>query len=226
LAYFFREHREKKGAVLLSVVLDRLIGLFVLIPFTLLVVVTRYDWLSQTPIAHALLWFLIGFIGCMSAVIGAAILLSRFHLAGRLPGWMPGRGGLARLAEALAAMGRAWKQTAMTFALSFPVFFCVFGTFYCAARAFGAGVSLVDISSIMPVVIVVTSFPISFSGLGVREQLFKDLLGSLAHVPGQIAVLISLTGFLIDVCWSLVGAVLYLGYGGQPARSKNVSAPT
>jgi hypothetical protein len=122
---------------------------------------------------------------------------------------MPGRAQLVRFVEAYHLFGHAWPQTLLGLALSAPVMFTFFATWWCAARAFGANVSLADIFSIMPVITVITSFPISISGLGVREELFKNLLGDLAHVPGEIAVLISLTGFTIYVFWSLVGAVIY-----------------
>ena len=83
-------------------------------------------------------------------------------------------------------------------------------------EAFSAHVSLVDIFSIMPIVTVVTSLPISVSGIGVREQLFKNLLGDLTGTAAEVAVLISLVGFLSYVCWSLVGAVIWLV--SKPAR--------
>ena len=62
----------------------------------------------------------------------------------------------------------------------------------------------------MPIVTFVTSLPVSISGLGLREEMFKNLLGDLSHVTGDVAVLVSLTGFLIYVVWSIIGAGAYL----------------
>lgn len=211
-AYLVNEQRAKKGAVILTVIADRLIGLLVMIPFTFIIVTVRYTWLSQTPIAKGLLWFLIIFMACSTLVMAAACVISRFRLVHRLPRTMPCRERVVRLAEACDLFGKARWEMLVCYALSFPVFFCVFGAFYCGARAYHANVSLLDMSSIMPVVIIVTSFPISFSGMGVREQLFQNLLGDLAHISGEIAVLISLAGFLMYVFWGLVGAVVYLFY--------------
>ena len=41
----------------------------------------------------------------------------------------------------------------------------------------------------------------------------QELLGDLAGVPGEIAVLISLVGFLSYVFWGMVGAVIYVCSG-------------
>ena len=217
--YLAREFDRQKAAVFLTVAVDRLIGLFILVPFALVVAVVRYRWLSQTTGARTLLWLLIAFMAGAVVVIGASFAIAGFALIDKLPARFPGRARLLRFVEAYELFGRAWPQTLLGLALSAPILFTFFATWWCAARAFGADASLADIFSIMPVVTVITSFPISFSGLGVREELFKNLLGDLAHVPGEIAVLISLTGFAIYVFWSLVGAAIYACSPPIPARS-------
>ncbi len=64
--------------------------------------------------------------------------------------------------------------------------------------------------SIMPLVNTVTSVPVSFGGAGVRETLFQQLLGNLAHVPAAIAALSASLGFAIQASWGLLGAAVYL----------------
>jgi uncharacterized protein (TIRG00374 family) len=209
--YLSREYHMQKGAVFLTVVMDRLIGLVVLVVFALVISVWRYEWLSQTPLAAALLWFLIVF-----AVVSAIVLVGSFAVSGtgvmeKLPEKFPAREKLLRLAAAYNLFSRAWKETLLALALSVPVLFTFFGVFYCAARAFASSASLWDICSVMPVITVVTSFPISVGGLGVREKLFQELLGDLAGVPADVAVLVSLTGFTIYLFWSLIGALFYVG---------------
>jgi len=210
--YLAGEFPSKKGAVILSVIADRLIGLLVLIPYTFLIVALRHDWLSQTPVTSGLLWFLITFTICWTVVAVILFFVSLFNLVQKLPGRMPWREKLVNFSYACSLFGRAKLEMLTCVALSIPVLFAVFGTFYCAAQAYHAGVSTGDICSIMPVVIVITSFPVSFSGVGIREQLFQTLLGDLAGVPAEIAVLISLAGFSIYVVWSLVGAGCYFLY--------------
>lgn len=206
--YLTKTHR--KTAVFLSLVADRLIGLVVLIVFTLVLVCFRWEWLSQTPVAASLLYFLMIFTICSSLVLGASVVVTRFGWLQWLPKRTPGRAKILEIGAAYNLFSHHWKSSLIALALSVHVLFTYFGTFYCAARAFDAPLSLADVSSIMPVVTVISSVPISFSGLGVREQLFQTLLGDLGGLDGELSVLISLTGFLIYVVWSLVGAVIYL----------------
>jgi glycosyltransferase 2 family protein len=73
-----------------------------------------------------------------------------------------------------------------------------------------ASLSVTDILSIMPLVNTVTALPISFGGVGVRETLFQELLGNLAHVPPAIAAVSASLGFAIQASWGLLGAVVFL----------------
>lgn len=215
-AYLCADHEVKKAGVILSVIVDRLIGMLVLVPFGVAIVLVRYQWFQQTHSARALFWFLVAFMIVMTVFFAFAITVTRLGGDDKLPAWVMRRKSLVQVIKACGLFGRSWREFLIAYGLSVPVLFGTFITFYCSARAFGADVSLMDILSIMPIVTVVTSFPISFAGIGVREGLFKQLLGDLAGIPASVAVLISLAGFLSYVSWSLVGAVIYVFF--KPAR--------
>ncbi len=175
--------------------------------------------MSQTPAARGLLYVLIVFaVGCV-VFITCSFAVARTGLIRRLPARAPGREKMLELAAAYNLFTTAWGHSLVAILLSFPVLFTFFGTFFCAARAFRAAISLPDMFSIMPVVTVVSSLPVSVSGLGVREEMFKQLLGDLAHIPAEQAVLISLTGFLIYVFWSLFGGAAYLWSRPEPGEA-------
>lgn len=209
-AYLCAENTQKKAGVILSVVIDRLIGMLVLIPFSLVVVVARYSWFRQTASASALLWLLILFLAGMTAFLGFAIIITRLGAANRLPGWIARRDSIMNVIRACAMFASSWRDFFYAVLLSVPVLFGVFLTFYCASRAFGAQVSLWDMFSIMPIVVVATSLPITVSGIGLREGIFKQLLGDLTGTPAEVAIVISLAGFVAYVVWSLLGAAMYL----------------
>ena len=57
-----------------------------------------------------------------------------------------------------------------------------------------------------------TALPISVGGAGLREALFIKILSGLYSTPESIATLISLSGFMMSVFWSLVGGAIYLLY--------------
>lgn len=79
----------------------------------------------------------------------------------------------------------------------------------------------------MPIVDVITTLPISISGLGLRESLFESFLEQLAGVPSEVGVLISLLGFGFSVFWNLLGGVLFPFYRpisceGEPESFRQV----
>jgi hypothetical protein len=66
--------------------------------------------------------------------------------------------------------------------------------------------------SIMPIVTIIISLPITPSGVGFRESLIEILLRDLCGVPTQLGVLVSLLGFAFFVLFGLIGGVAYLFY--------------
>ena len=60
----------------------------------------------------------------------------------------------------------------------------------------------------MPVVDTLVAIPITLFGIGLRETLFQELLGTIYSVPGGAAALISLGGFGLQATVSLLGGLL------------------
>ena len=129
----------------------------------------------------------------MTAFFATAITITRLGATFRLPRWLAKRESWMRVIEACGLFGKLWRESCLAYLLSVPVLFGTFLSFYCAARGFGAAVSLMDILWIMsPSSPSSRQLPISFSGIGVREQLFKTFLADLTGIPAEVAVLISL----------------------------------
>jgi uncharacterized membrane protein YbhN (UPF0104 family) len=116
-------------------------------------------------------------------------------------------------------IGRFFNQfllggVAMAFAFPITIiaYLAYYTSFYCAGESLrlGHAASLADILSIMPLVDTIISVPISLGGIGVRETLFQELLGKLAHVPQALAAFTASLGFAIQACWGLLGAAVFL----------------
>ena len=125
------------------------------------------------------------------------------------------RGKIVELSTAFSTYARDPKVLAWTFGLSVLAHLCIFFSFYFAARAFGAfpGINgMIEILSVLPIILTIASLPISLSGVGVREQLFQNVLSGMFGTPEGLAVMISITGFLFVVFWGLVGGCVYLVY--------------
>ena len=163
--------------------------------------VTRYGIATATVILGGSIGFIL-----------VAWLTGRFELATRLPHWLPARDKIAEAAGAFVEYARAGKSVGMAFLLSIPAHLRMFSTFWFGAKAFAAGLSLLSIYCVMPIVATVTALPISVGGAGLREGLFIKILGSLYATPEPIATLVSLSGFMMQVFWSLIGGAIYLAY--------------
>jgi glycosyltransferase 2 family protein len=212
LYYLMREFPDKKKEAILTVVMDRLIGMAALVLTATLTTTLRWQWLQRTPQATVLLYVLTGMlIGFVIATAGS-FAVTGFKLLNRLPEQFPFRDRLVEASEAYHLFGKGKKSLLFAFLLSFPVLFSFYGAFYCTARALGASVSFFDMCTIMPIVTSIISLPITPGGIGFRESLLEILLQDLAGVPNQVGVLISLLGFAYFVLFGIAGGITYLFY--------------
>ncbi|MEI6035317.1 MAG: lysylphosphatidylglycerol synthase transmembrane domain-containing protein [Verrucomicrobiae bacterium] len=214
--FIMREAPDKKAGALLSVFIDRVVGVLALAAVSAAVILARWDDLWNSAPMGILTVALI--LGGSLGFIAAAWMVDRLHLAARLPRWLPMHAKIAEAAAAFSMYAKAGRAVGAAFLLSLPAHLLMFSTFYFGARAFSAGLGVLSIYCVMPIVATVTALPISVGGAGVREGLFISLLGALYKTPEAIAMTISISGFLMVVFWSLVGGVVYLLYrSGAPA---------
>ncbi|PAZ02618.1 MAG: hypothetical protein CAK85_00330 [Spartobacteria bacterium AMD-G5] len=207
-----REAPDKKAGALLSVFIDRVVGVLALAAVSAVVILLRWQDLMAHEVTRygvATAALILG--GSMGFVV-VAWLAGRFHLAAKLPRWLPAHDKLVEAAGAFVEYARAGGSVGKAFLLSIPAHLLMFSTFWFGAKAFGAGLNLLSIYCVMPIVATVTALPISIGGAGLREGLFIQILGALYATPESIATLVSLSGFMMQVFWSLIGGVIYLGY--------------
>jgi uncharacterized protein (TIRG00374 family) len=216
-----REARDNKAAALLSVFMDRVIGMMALILISLGFVYFRYDVLSHSAASSALLTTLLWLLAASVVVTVGMFAGSAFGWVHYLPRWTPLRGRIVEVSAACHMYAKGWRQTIWAFLVSFPLFAMFFITFYCAARAFTGQLGLVDVFSVLPIVAVITAIPISVSGIGLRESLFVSLLAPFGVAPA-IATLISVTGFLINTVGSLAGGLVFLFYRSSTQETINL----
>ena len=211
--YAMRETATRKGAAFLSVLVDRMMGLLGLVAVALIVVTLRWSALATKAPAELVALGII--MGGMLAAVAVGFFVDRFNLSDRIPKKLPMHGRIVEFASAFSLYARDGKALAATFGLSVTAHLFNFLAFYCAARAlheFSGPTGLVDSFSVMPIIMTITSLPISLSGVGVREALFEKLFYSLFGTPQAIAVMISVAGFMMIVFWGLVGGITYLFY--------------
>jgi len=227
--YLLKETHGQRAAAILSVLVDRILGLIGLIILAGVIVAWKWEWLLSTPTTAQGVWTTLFILGFAVSGIAFSFAVTGFGLVHLLPSSFPGRERLAELAMAYNLYGRAWRHALGALALSILAHAGYFFIFYCAAEAFRSdGVrtpTLGELFSVMPVVNTIAAMPISLGGLGIREGLFEVFLGQLCGVSNALAVLISSTGYLLTLVWGILGGAIYLLYRpSEHARLREIRA--
>jgi uncharacterized protein (TIRG00374 family) len=211
-SYLLLKETDKKAGALLAVVFDRLIGLVALVALTVTLVSLRFDLLSRTPETRQFLWILLLLLGSSIAGLLTSFVVSGFNLFHLLPHKFPGREKLIEISAAYHLYARHWFATLMAFGVSLIAHLATFTTFLCVAYAFHAGVGLIDFFSILPIERTITALPISFAGVGLREQILQVMLHNLCGVSVEVAKLIGTMSFLIIFLCCVPGGIVYFFY--------------
>ena len=227
--YLLKETPAKRGPAVLSVLVDRILGLLGLIALAAFFIVARWDWLVSTPATAQAVGTALLIVGGACGAVLFSFVISGLGLMHRLPAGLPGRDTFCEIALAYNLYARAWKPTLGAFLISVAGNLGYFATFYCAAQAFrsvgGNLPTYTDLCAVMPVINTLVSLPISIGGLGLREGLFQMFLVPLCGVSDALAVVISSTGYFLTLAWGLAGGVLYAFYRpSEHARLREIEA--
>jgi len=227
--YLVKETPGRRGMAILSVVVDRLIGLLALIVFAGVLIGLKWEWLHTAPDAEPWLYLALGVLAASLLFLAATFVVTGLGLVHLLPAKFPGRDKIAELAMAYNVYGRAIVPCGIAFVLSIFAHIGYFGVFYCAIRALATSgmeiPTLAKFYAIMPIIGTITALPISIGGVGWREKLFETFLGGLLSASAGVAVAISSMGYLMTLAWGLVGGLVYMCYRpSEHVRMKTIRA--
>lgn len=216
--YAARETRHQKTEAVVTVFVDRLIGLFAMLVFACVMVPWNWSLLAD----HHSLAGVAAVVAAMTAACGVVVILafwggvSRGFPRARV--WLrklPKGELLERSLDACRVYGRKPGFLIKAFAVSMVLnAFCVLQVM---AVAYGLNlrIPVEALFLIVPMIICISALPITPSGLGLRENLFVQMLAvaPLSVEPAKALALSLLTyaGFLI---WSLLGGLVYLNMRG------------
>jgi uncharacterized protein (TIRG00374 family) len=210
--YAVKEAPNSKSAVFLSVVVDRITGMFALIIVSVGVFAYFHDILMSLSVVRAFLLTVGIIFGAVLGLIFLGLVIDRFHLANKLPKGMPGYAAVLDVARAFSIYAQSWQSIVNAVLLSMVLNLFIFGAAIFSAFAFVGNPGVAAMTSVIPIVNTISSLPISLSGIGVREKLFATMLHSLYGTKEELATLISLTGFALVVAWGLLGGVVNVFY--------------
>ncbi len=235
-----RETHHKKTEAVVTVFVDRVIGLWTMLVFATVMLVPNlhlfvrlglrralgrcfsepkpgftelFHIVSQEPIVTATA-MLLG----MTAV-GTGFVFLAFR-GGVSRGWSGARGWLRRLPkgdwlerslDSCRKFGQVGGFFRRALALSMLLNFLCVLQFWVLSRGLDMQAPLLALCLVVPTVICLAAVPIAPSGVGVREYLFVQLLAAaVAGTDPTDSLSLSLLAFAGSLFWSLVGGVVYM----------------
>jgi len=219
--YISKYSSHRKTYATMTVIMDRVIGLFVLLcialcamPWQLRLLLQRQD---TRNIAYSL--FIILGIMVVCALSLAFIPFKRLpFFPHKLWNMVPKRDVIEALVTAFRQHGNSLILTLEAIACSAAIWFIVFTQGYCIALAINLKATYLQILLTLSIVHLVISLPISIGGHGVREGAFVAMFAAFGIITidmhtglGQEpAILFSILFYALFSVWSLVGGLVYL----------------
>ena len=211
--YYVAKQTHHRTRAVMSVAVDRIIGLLALI-------------ILGGSVAAYTAWHLrIGqtsevAIACGAIILATAIGLTVFYhpTLHRLSGldWMlrrlPMRERVARIVETMHLYGKRPGLAAAALLVSFPVHMVVILSALLAGQAFQLHIPWQYYWTVVPVTVLAGSIPISPQGAGVMEYFAILLLAPVGCTAAE-AVVLTMSIRLVQVLWNLVGGLFVLRGG-------------
>jgi len=204
----------KRSAAGLSVIVDRILGLAVLIVIAVVFVGVHYDFLIGNERTLTMVWIVLSVAAGLAGGLIAVIFLPQLkRIAQKLPyiHKLPMQDRLGRIYEAFARYRDVPGVMTMATLISLLNHFTIFVACYVLTIAMGFTVPFWTFISFLPIIFLLIAIPLSFGGLGVREVLFAWFF-SLLQVDRPDAIAFSLIFYIITLFWSVVGGLFYLRY--------------
>jgi uncharacterized protein (TIRG00374 family) len=211
--YVARETHHKKTEAVVTVLVDRLVGLFSMLLFACLFMIPNRALIGSNKDLRLLA---ITVVAMMLACGGFLILAFWSGFSKGIPRarhWLrklPKGPVLERSVDACRQFGRDPLFLCRILFLSMVLNGMCVLQFYALSRALHLHIPLEILAALVPMVTAVASLPITPSGLGVRENLFVLTLTApgISLEPKQ-ALLLSLMAYAGFLFWSAIGGIVY-----------------
>ena len=212
--YAARETRHKKIEAVVTVYVDRLIGLFSMLLFAGMMIPPNSGLLFSQGRLAAVTWLV------LAMLLGCAIVAGMSFWGGISRRWPKARDWFRRLSqgeilerslEACRQFGR--KPVFLARVVVFSMLLngvCVL-QMWVLSQGMHLQISPLALLVIVPMIICISALPVTPSGLGVRENLYVLMLAAPGIGIGSTQALsLSLLAYACSLFWSLIGAGVYI----------------
>jgi glycosyltransferase 2 family protein len=209
--YVARSVPQKKAAVAFTVVVDRAIGMVAMLFLGVALSFTQLQLLLSNAFTRGFTGtFYLFAIGAVVASVGATIapVFLRRPAIQALMQRLPFASRINSVYAAYERTARSFGRNLVALVVSIPSQLCIILMGYWIMCAMHQRPPLLAFCSILTIVNMLIALPVSMNGVGVRELLFKHFL-ALVGIDGNTAVTFSLTFFVLNLAWSLLGGAFY-----------------
>lgn len=212
--YAARETHHKKTEAVVTVFIDRLVGLFAMLLFACLMILANSSLIQAHRPLQALAGLILLMLAGCATVVGLSLWGGVSRYWPRAREWLRSRPKgelIERALDAARLLGREPLLLAALLLISMAVnVFCVLQVL-ALASGLNLNVSSRDLFVIVPVIVCISALPVSPSGLGVRENLYVLMLGVEGiGVAATAALALSLLAYAGSLIWSFVGGIVYV----------------
>ncbi len=226
-AYYVALRTTHKTEAVTAVVLDRVLGLVVLVSFALAGLIIRLDgkiggagWLPGGLYVGLVLFLLLILFIVVSRYPPTAYALRQ--LIERLPA----AGQLRRISRAARRLREHWPLTIAAVFATFVAHAFILGSFTVAAIAVGMQADFIAYFAYLAIALVIAAIPISPAGLGTMEAAMTLLLVGAGLGQKEQVLLLALGMRAIQLFWALPGGAMFATGACRPRPVKPTDIET
>jgi uncharacterized protein (TIRG00374 family) len=211
-AVYASRGREKAAHAVVSVFVDRVLGLFGTVLLACVALAPRWNDRSFHP--HAVMAYGVLVAGTLG---GGAVLSRRVRTALRMESWMPRvpfvGSFLAEADQAVLSFRERKSVILLGIAMSVLVHVVWCGANWALGSMLGIDLPLTAWFAVIPPILIVAVVPLLPGGWGLGEASYVFFLG-LVGVPPAPALAVSILGRMIQVACALPGGIVFLARRG------------
>ncbi|MDR0533386.1 MAG: flippase-like domain-containing protein [Verrucomicrobiales bacterium] len=221
--YATREKPDMKPTVIMSIVMERLLGFGAMFIVSTALILNRYEKLCATPLTNISVHIYLALFAVGMIVLA---LTKWTNIARIFPFWkkLPFQNWLSEAGQAYQVFIKHpacfWGGM---FLSAFAHLFLIL-TFYFISLALTMNLDFFDLAAVLPFIAILTIIPATINGFGIREVAFQQFLLFVGMTKTSSATL-SLCGGFIIILFGLLGGPIYLRYKTTPTATPDADNP-
>lgn len=221
-ALYVSRHTPYRTRAVMSVLIDRIIGMLALIMLGGCSAATQW----HVPQCRHIAIVCFGIIACVAAGLCVFYQPTLHRLFGLewIISHMPKQKQVRNAVEVLEIYRKNWRMVGAAFLVTFPVHMTVVISATCCGKAFGLPLDAAYYWAIVPIIVLVGSLPISPQGAGVMEYFAIKLTETRGATISQ-AFALTMSIRLVQILWNLTGAYFVMrGHFHAPTEADREEA--